>query len=163
MSSSFINRKQISIIIPVKNNQKGIDNFLDSFFETQDAENLPLEIIIVDNNSVPQIVISEKFCTNKNVRISILRCSKKGPAAARNMGAGTAKGDWLLFTDSDCIVTPTSITGYENINEPAVAYAGAVNTIKRNYLTNYYSHIKILNPTPKPEDTNQPGYVVTAN
>jgi GT2 family glycosyltransferase len=30
-------------------------------------------------------------------------------------------------------------------------------------LTNYYSHIKILNPTPKPEDTNQPGYVVTAN
>jgi GT2 family glycosyltransferase len=37
---------------------------------------------------------------------------KRGPAANRNHGAAIAKGDWLLFTDDDCIPDPTWIAAY---------------------------------------------------
>ncbi len=46
---------EITIVIPVKDNQTGIDIFLTEFFRTHNADNFPKEIIIVDNNSNPAI------------------------------------------------------------------------------------------------------------
>tara|TARA_R110002051_G_scaffold298997_1_gene366052 strand:+ start:246 stop:473 length:228 start_codon:yes stop_codon:yes gene_type:complete len=52
-SSDRITISEILIVIPVKDNQTGIDNYLTKFFETHPEIDYPKEIIIVDNNSNP--------------------------------------------------------------------------------------------------------------
>ena len=47
--------EEVTIIIPVKDNQNGIDLFLTEFFTTHTADNFLREIFIVDNNSSPKI------------------------------------------------------------------------------------------------------------
>jgi glycosyltransferase involved in cell wall biosynthesis len=58
------------------------------------------EIIVVDdcsNDATPEV------CRLKNGEILRLK-KNRGPAHCRNLGARRAKGDVLIFTDSDCIV-----------------------------------------------------------
>lgn len=151
---------EISIIIPVKDNQRGIDRFLASFFETQHSENYPKEIIIVDNNSPTPIYINEIFLS-KGINIHLLACKQPGPAAARNMGAKQAKGFLLLFVDSDCIATENMLLGYQSATSGAVAYQGYVGAVGNDYLSNYYISQEIHLP---PQDNNEaPKYLVTAN
>ena len=53
--------KDISVVLPVKDNQAGVERFLDSIIENVPESYWPREIIIVDNNS------STRFCINKNI------------------------------------------------------------------------------------------------
>lgn len=156
--------KKISIIIPVKDNQSGIECFLHSFFETQHKENYPFEIIIVDNNSNPPIHIPDGY-KNRNLDIHLFECAKQGPASARNFGAKNAKGDWFLFVDSDCIATEHMVTGYMIADSGAMGYQGYVGTIGRDYLSQYYVSQKIHQP-PHIVDVKGvrvPKYLVSAN
>ncbi|MDO6804662.1 glycosyltransferase, partial [Wenyingzhuangia sp. 1_MG-2023] len=104
----FINANEISIVIPVKNNQFGISRFLHIFEEITPKEFYPLEIIIIDNNSGLPIEISRNY----PVKLRLSKCKPVGPASARNKGVEISKGQWILFTDSDCIPTESSISGY---------------------------------------------------
>lgn len=162
MVRNTIKTKNISIIIPVKNNQIGIENFLNSFFKTQKKETYPLEIIIVDNNSTPAIIIPFNFKTN-GIPIHLLKCTKIGPASARNMGVNFSKGEWLFFTDSDCILTESTIEGYLYANDGGVAYAGKVLPLRHNIISNYYKRINLLNPSINEQKNNHPSYIITAN
>jgi len=120
-----IQASDISIVIPVRNNQKGIDLFLAEFFHTHNSHLYPQEIIIVDNNSQPEITIPQQYQV-KPFPIRLLKCSKTGPAAARNVGIKHAKGDWILFTDSDCIPSGSFIQGYLQAMNGSIGYAGNV-------------------------------------
>lgn len=155
----------VSVVIPVKDNQDGIDRFLREFFLTHKREFYPKEIIIVDNNSHSPIIIRDEFLSDKTP-IRLLKCSRKGPACARNDGYRKAVGEWILFTDSDCLPTETFLTGYINAANGAVAYAGNVRALGNNdVLSQYYDEQEILIP-PKYTDENgteSPEYLVTAN
>ena len=150
----------ISIIIPVKDNQPGIDRFLDTFFKVTPEHNLPKEIIICDNNSATPV----STCKDYPVPVLVCLAKKRGPAAARNAGVQQAAGEWILFTDSDCIPTPTTISGYLSSENSSVAYAGNIEIVTDDVLSNYYRKRKTLIP---PEDNNlssaAPLYLVTAN
>src|SRR5450631_181394 len=37
---------------------------------------------------------------------------QKGPAANRNSGAKSAKGEWLIFLDDDCLPEPSFLSAY---------------------------------------------------
>ena len=159
--SPFITISEISIIIPVKDNQLGIDLFLNSFFNNQEQNNYPKEIIIVDNNSNPPIKINKKH-SNYKIPIVLLLCCKPGPAAARNLGAKYAVGNWLLFTDSDCIPTKTFLTGYLNNNNGSIAYAGNIKALGKNRLSEFYDRYQILIPQCI-DKKYLPKYTTTAN
>ncbi len=86
----------VSVIIPAYNAEKTIGRCLDSLF-MQDYGG-EFEVIVVDDgstDSTPNIV-------SKYERVRLIRQANAGPAAARNKGALNAKGDIILFTDSDC-------------------------------------------------------------
>jgi len=163
-SSERIETKEISIIIPVKDNQNGIDTYLTKFFETHCKHNYPKEIIIVDNNSDPVISIDKRYF-DSDLPIRLIKCKKPGPAAARNRGALIAKGKWLLFNDSDCIPTVTLLSGYKIADNLAVAYAGNIKSLDSDKLSQYYESQEILVPLKTLDEKGKfvPQYLITAN
>lgn len=163
-SSERIAINEISIVIPVKDNQKGIDNYLAKFFETHTKKDFPKEIIIVDNNSNPAIKVKSEF-RNNGLPIELIKCRKIGPASARNMGAEIAKGKWLLFNDSDCIPTKSILKGYLKADNYSVAYAGNIKSLDNDKLSKYYESQEILIPLKTYNENGDfvPQYLITAN
>ena len=151
----------ISIIIPVKNNQNGIDMLLNSFIDSLKEEKLlPKEIIIVDNNSNPEIFLPE-ITKEFSIPIKLEKCYKKGPAAARNLGANLAKGNWLFFTDSDCLFTKSTLLAYFNLTKDSNVLVGKVIPLKNDKISNFYKAINLLNPTFN--KNNEAQFIITAN
>jgi len=86
-----------SLIIPTYNSEKIIEFCLDKALH-QSVSRDTYEVIVVDDGSVDNtanIVV-------KHGSVKLIRQNNHGPAAARNHGAKEAKGDILIFTDSDC-------------------------------------------------------------
>lgn len=157
-----ISAAEISIIIPVKNNQTGINNLLESVFSEVNPQDYPREIIIIDNNSSEPLQIDKTY----PFPILICKCSTPGPAAARNAGVAKASGKWLLFTDSDCTFTPSMISGYLREDNECVAYAGRIEIFGDDFLNSYYRDQNALHPSfvvNKDTSELEPWCLVTAN
>ncbi|MBO0950595.1 glycosyltransferase [Fibrella forsythiae] len=153
----------ISVIIPVKNNQRGVDNLLDSYTALINAQTIPKEIIIVDNNSSPPLRISERHEYINNLIIK--KCQRPGPAAARNVGIEQASSKWILFIDSDCQFTETTLAGYYNPADlNCIGYAGKVKALGKSIYSEYYDEHDMLYPRENPlEREKRPQYLITAN
>ena len=89
----------ISVIIPAHNAERTIKGCVGALL-SQDYGG-EYEIIVADDGSTDGTAKALKGFPKGKVRL--LRLGHKGPAAARNAGAGQAKGDIVLFTDADCI------------------------------------------------------------
>ncbi len=87
-----------SVVIPVYNAELTITYLLDSLTDQIYNE---YEIIIVDDCSTDNFA---KIAESYNC-ILIQSQKNSGPAFCRNLGAKKAKGDILVFTDSDCRVS----------------------------------------------------------
>lgn len=90
-----------SIIIPHHNIPKLLQRCLDSIPRRPD-----LEVIIVDDNSDPEIVDFEHFpgLVRSDTTV-IFDKSGKGAGRVRNIGLAHAQGKWLLFADADDFFT----------------------------------------------------------
>lgn len=88
----------VSVIIPVYNAEKYLHQCLNSLQE-QTLKNI--EIICVDDGSSDESlnIINQYVDTDK--RFVILKQQNLGAAAARNNGIDIAKGEYLIFLDSD--------------------------------------------------------------
>ncbi len=87
-----------SVVIPVYEAEASIRRCVDSWL-AQTEKNL--EIILVDDGSEDK---SGKICdeyAKKDQRVHVLHQKNAGVSAARNTGIEAAKGEYLLFTDSD--------------------------------------------------------------
>ena len=87
----------ISIIVPVYNGSHSIGHCVNAL-EKQTYPKSKYEIIIVDDGSTDGMA-----GVLRNSQVRYYRQENKGPATARNKGVDIAKGDIILFTDSDCI------------------------------------------------------------
>ena len=88
----------VSIIIPVYNTQDYLPRCIDSVLGLQEKD---WELILVDDESTDN---SGKICDEyalKDSRIRVIHQKNQGPAAARQNGLESAKGDWIMFADSD--------------------------------------------------------------
>jgi glycosyltransferase involved in cell wall biosynthesis len=83
----------ISVIVPVYNGERFLKACLDSL-KNQSYDHY--EIIVVDDGSTDG---SPKLATHPARLISTE--GRTGAGAARNLGAKSAKGDYILFTDAD--------------------------------------------------------------
>jgi glycosyltransferase involved in cell wall biosynthesis len=85
----------ISIVIPAFNAEATIAVVVDAARNQDLAEEL--EVIVVDDGSVDQTAAKAQ-----GVGARVIRQTNMGPAAARNTGWRAARGEVVLFTDSDC-------------------------------------------------------------
>ena len=88
----------ISVIVPVYNVEKYLSKCLESIIN-QTYQNL--EIICVDDGSTdssPKIL--EEYA-KKDTRIKILEQTNSGQGVARNYAINLAKGEYIMFVDSD--------------------------------------------------------------
>jgi glycosyltransferase involved in cell wall biosynthesis len=88
----------VSVIVPCYNYGKFISETLDSVLE-QTYDNW--ECIIIDDGSTDNSKEIISCYTRKDKRFTYIYQENKGLSAARNTGINAAKGDFLLFLDSD--------------------------------------------------------------
>lgn len=105
-----------SFIVPVFNTEKYLDRCIKSLLD-QDFKNY--EIILVDNNSSdrsPEII--KKYQKQFPEKIRCLSCEIPGAAAARNVGIKEARGDYMVFVDSDDYISDKLLARvYEKIKD----------------------------------------------
>lgn len=157
LSATTLLPSDVSVVVPVKDNQVGASRLVAAFSVLNEAEQ-PGELILVDNMS--ELPLAKPEAQQSVFSVLVVRCSTPGPAAARNTGARLATGSWLLFMDSDCIPKGSTITGYQTAMNAAVAFAGTIHAVGRDLLSQYYDSQKILVPPP---NGDRPAYLVTAN
>ncbi len=154
--------KEISIVIPVKDNQRGIDHFFYDFFRTQELQSLPLEILVVCDKGTSVNVPKE--CSDYPIKIRVLCSSGIGPASARNIGWQSARGKWILFTDSDCRPAPEWLKSYIEASNGSIGYSGTVLSYGRDFISRYYESQRILMPSIDSQaGVVSPDYLITAN
>lgn len=91
-------KKQISVIVPARNEEDYIGPCIDSLL-AQDINKSKYEIIVVDNASTDN---TYEIARKKGV--VVLKEPKKGYVCALIKGVDNAQGEILAFTDADCRV-----------------------------------------------------------
>ncbi|WP_408071424.1 glycosyltransferase family 2 protein [Butyrivibrio sp. JL13D10] len=94
--------KKVSVIMPVYNVEKYLLDCLNSI-EQQTYSNF--ELIIVDDGSTDRSGdICDSFC-RKNEYARVIHTDNKGVSIARNRGLDLAKGEYIVFLDSDDVLS----------------------------------------------------------
>lgn len=96
---------KVSVIIPVFNGERFIAEAIQS---VMDQTLPPLEVIVVDDGSSDK---TDKIIQTVSGPLPILyrRQSNQGAAAARNVGASLARGEWIAFLDADDVWYPEKL------------------------------------------------------
>lgn len=90
----------ISLIIPVWNRPQEVDELLASLCLQTDQN---FEIVIVeDGSTIPCKTIVDQYAGKLDIHYYFKENS--GPGQSRNYGAAKASGNYLIFTDSDCVI-----------------------------------------------------------
>ena len=106
---------KLSIIIPAYNVEKYLPNCLDSVLK-QDNGNI--EFIIVDDGSRDSTPNVAKQYSAKYEQVRYFRKENGGPSAARNFAIERARGDYILFLDSDDQLADDAVSSiFERLNE----------------------------------------------
>ena len=135
----------VSVIIPVKNGRSTLDACLRSIWRSYYKN---IEVIVVDDHSTDGTVeIARRYdCTVLDVE------GGHGANHARNYGARHAKGDILVFIDSDIMITRETILGiFETLDDESIDAVVGIYTAKHrheSFVSQYknlwirYSYIK---------------------
>ena len=93
----------ISVIIPVYNTGKYIDKTL----ECLDRQSFKdFELLLVDDGSTDNsIEVAETFLEGKDIDYKILKKENGGQSSARNHGLRSARGEYIVFLDSDDVIS----------------------------------------------------------
>jgi len=115
---------KLSVVIPFLNAAVHLPRCL-AAISRQDSK--AAEFIFVDNGSRDDSIniINAFTRKNKKVIIQVFQEKRKGASAARNTGASHAKGEWLVFTDADCIPAQNWLTDILTVTSQASSDIGA--------------------------------------
>ncbi len=93
---------RVSVVIPALNEGERVKKCLDSLLALNYKKER-LEIIIIDDGSTDGSTELIKRYSKKH-GLTYLRTERLGPSRARNLGVRHASGEFIAFTDADCIV-----------------------------------------------------------
>ena len=93
-----------SVVIPAKNAAAYIGETIASALVQADVA----EVIVVDDGSTDDTIAIVDAIGDPRLRL--MANDARGVSAARNLGAGSARGDWLVFLDADDRLRPDAVT-----------------------------------------------------
>lgn len=99
-----------SIIVPVYNAERYLAQCVESVL-SQTLKNF--EVILVDDGSSDD---SAKICDDfakQDSRVVVIHKQNQGVSEARNTGLSAAKGDWIIFVDSDDYLKETHLADFK--------------------------------------------------
>lgn len=91
---------KVSIIVPVYNTGDYLKKCLDSLLNQTFNENYEI-ILINDGSTDNSLEIMNEYAIKYGSKIVIINKENEGQAVARNVGISEAKGEYLMFVDSD--------------------------------------------------------------
>ena len=114
-----------SVIVPTRERPAQLRNCLGAL-AALDYPRDRFEVVVVDDGSrEPPESLVRAF--DGHLEVTLLAGPRRGPAGARNAGARQAKGDYLAFTDDDCLPQPDWLQAFERRFAPgSVAAVGGV-------------------------------------
>ena len=151
----------ISVIVPVWNDEKRIAQCIDAL-QSQTLSSDLFEIIVVDNGSTD----STASVVARYPGLVLVHEAQPGSYAARNRGLACARGEYVAFTDSDCIpqrdwleLGLNAASGRTDIGIVAgrILFCEPIGSYNRACL-NYERHISL-----RQEDYARVGRAITAN
>ncbi|GGO62847.1 hypothetical protein GCM10010910_13970 [Microbacterium nanhaiense] len=108
-------RPAYSVIIPTHNVRPWLRQTLDSVLRQRED----LELIVVDDASTDGTAEFARAYAARDPRVRVLENEASGGGSARNLGARSAAGDFLIFADGDDLI-------------PDGAYAALVGSLERS-------------------------------
>ena len=120
-----------SVVISTRNRPQALEHCLDALAE----QTLPpgaFEVIVVDDGSESALSLDPARWTAK-FYLKLIRQENTGPAGARNRGVGEARGEFIVFTDDDCLPTPTwleKLVAALKVNPDAMVGGSTFNGLK---------------------------------
>lgn len=149
---------KFSVIVPFYNAADTLELCLRSFAK-QVHENF--EIILVDNNSSDHSsMIASCFAEAEHpFPVKLIKESAPGAGHARNAGIATAHGEWIVFTDADCVLSPTWLEEYDqmtqNVDPTIGALAGSIHSTKPRNIVQACAGLFTLPPITEARSFNQ--------
>jgi len=104
MAGEFV----FTVIVPTFNRAASLERLLASFALTRDLDQVPSEIIVVNNGSTDRTV---EVCgaikhSTYPFKLEVLDESRRGKASALNRGLTAARGQYIMVIDDDVVVDP---------------------------------------------------------
>nr|WP_300800789.1 glycosyltransferase family A protein [uncultured Acetatifactor sp.] len=92
----------ISVIIPVYNAEPYLNRCIDSVLASAYSD---FEIILVNDGSTDRSPDICRAYAENDIRVVFLSQENRGVSSARNLGLEAARGEWIVFLDSDDFIT----------------------------------------------------------
>lgn len=92
----------ISVIIPVYNAEPYLNRCIDSVLASAYSD---FEIILVNDGSTDRSPDICRAYAENDIRVVFLSQENRGVSSARNLGLEAARGEWIIFLDSDDFIT----------------------------------------------------------
>lgn len=144
-----LDQVRYSIIIPCYNASAFVGRAIESALRQTRND---WEVLLINDGSTDDTAeIIESFSREDNQRVHGLHQENKGPAAARNTGIRSAKGEYILFLDADDCLAPYAL---ELLGQAVSASAHAYHFVYAgHYAVDVTCKMKILSPKPKTVNT----------
>jgi len=120
-----------SIIIPVYNTADYVGHCLDSILK-QNLDKSKYEIILIDDGSSDSSPDILREYSMRFENILLIQKKNEGVSVARNVGLNSARGEYILFVDSDDFIAENSL---ENIYHFLISEETIDLLIGRSYIT----------------------------
>lgn len=123
-----MNKPIISVIVPTYHRNELLSKCLDCLKPgTQILPAEQYEVIVTDDGSK---TTAEEMVREDYSWVTWVAAPRKGPAANRNNGAKYARGEWLAFTDDDCLPEPDWLSNFvASTKGSALALEGAIHPL----------------------------------
>ncbi len=124
---------RFSIIIPTFHRPNSVLRLIEQVRNQRNASES--EVIVIDDSSLTSLKAYIEEMEPGAIPVTYLACAEEGPGNARNVGAQEARGEFLIFLDDDCEVSPHWLSFLQNemLNASADIYYGPVESKIHTY------------------------------
>jgi len=116
MEFQDINNVKISVIVPIYNAQKYINNCIESILKQNYNK---FELILVDDGSTDLTKSILENYSKEYSRIKIITKDNGEVSSARNIGIKYATGEWITFVDADDVLSSNYLS---NLIKPCAKF-----------------------------------------